>query len=65
VVPRAGAPTLEVTVSDGSGEAVAVFCGRRSIKGLGPGRGVLLEGVARRDATRLVLFNPSYTLLPS
>jgi len=64
VVPRAGSPSLEVTVSDGSGRAVAVFLGRRQLAGLVPGRGVVLEGVARKEGNRTVLLNPAYTLLP-
>ena len=64
VVPRAGAPSLEVTVGDGSGEAVAVFYGRRRIKGIEVGRAVLLDGVARRERNRVLIVNPSYTLLP-
>ena len=32
VVPRAGSPWLEVVISDGTGKAVAVFSGRRSIE---------------------------------
>jgi hypothetical protein len=64
VVPRAGSPSLEVTVSDGSGRAIAIFLGRRRIAGLDPGRGVVLEGVARREGNRTVLLNPAYTLLP-
>jgi hypothetical protein len=63
VVPRAGSNSLEVTVSDGSGKAIAVFTGRRRIMGIDPGRGLLLEGVARRDDGRVVLLNPAYTLL--
>lgn len=63
VVPRAGAPSLEVTVDDGSGRAVAVFTGRKRVGGLDPGRALQVEGMARREAGRLVLFNPSYTLL--
>lgn len=62
VVPRAGAPALEVTVSDGTGRAVAVFTGRRRIGGLDPGRAVLVEGMARRERGRLQLVNPAYTL---
>lgn len=62
VVPRAGAPSLEVTVNDGTGRAVAVFTGRKRIGGLDPGRSVLVEGVARRQRGRLLLFNPAYTL---
>lgn len=64
VVPRAGSPSLEVTISDGSGRMTALFVGRRRIAGLEPGRGVLLEGVARNEKGRKVLWNPRYTLLP-
>jgi len=64
VVPRAGSPSLEVTVSDGTGRAVAVFLGRKRLAGVDPGRGVVLEGVARKEGNRTVLLNPAYTLLP-
>lgn len=64
VVPRAGSPSLEVTVDDGSGRAVAVFTGRKRLAGLEPGRGVLLEGVAGNVDGRLQMLNPAYTLLP-
>ena len=63
VVPRAGSPSLEVTVSDGTGKATAVFTGRRRLAGLEPGRGLLLEGVARAEGKRIMLLNPAYTLL--
>ncbi|CAN5666857.1 hypothetical protein BH20ACT1_BH20ACT1_01810 [soil metagenome] len=63
-VPRAGCPSLEATVDDGTGRALVVFTGRRSIRGLDPGRGVILEGVIRRERNKLTLINPSYTLLP-
>ena len=65
VVPRAGSPSLEVTIDDGSGRALVIFTGRRSIAGIAPGRGIVLEGTARADRNRLVLMNPSYTLLGS
>ncbi|MDP9005804.1 MAG: OB-fold nucleic acid binding domain-containing protein [Actinomycetota bacterium] len=64
VVPRAGSPSLEVTVDDGTGSALVVFTGRRAIRGLDPGRGVILEGVVRRERSRLTMINPAYTLLP-
>jgi len=64
VVPRAGAPSLEVTVDDGTARAVAVFTGRKRVGGLDPGRPVEVEGMARRQGGRLVLLNPAYTLLP-
>jgi hypothetical protein len=63
VVPRAGAPSLEVTIDDGSGRAVAIFTGRKRVGGLDPGRPLHVEGMARREGGRLVLFNPAYTLL--
>ena len=59
IVPRAGAPALEVTVSDGRGSVVGVFLGRRRIAGLSPGRKVAFEGqfapvtINARDATTI------------
>jgi len=64
VVPHAGSPWLEVTVSDGSGIAVLVFTGRRRIAGMTPGRAVIASGVARDERGRLTLMNPTYTLQP-
>lgn len=63
VVPRAGSPSLEVTVDDGTGRAVAVFSGRKRIAGVEPGRGIVLEGVGGTVDGRLQLLNPAYTLL--
>jgi RecG-like helicase len=63
VVPRAGSPWLEVTISDGSAKAVAVFSGRRRIAGIDVGRGMVLEGVAGKRGNRIQLMNPVYTLL--
>lgn len=63
VVPRAGSPWLEVTISDGTGKAVAVFTGRRRIAGIELGRGLVLEGVAGDRGARIQLMNPVYTLL--
>ncbi len=63
IVPRAGAPALEVSVSDGRGSVVAVFLGRRKIAGLSPGRRIALEGVVARDGTRSLITNPAYELL--
>lgn len=62
--PRSGVAAFEVTVSDGTGSAVAVFTGRRQLGGVHHGRGILLEGVAHPDHGRQVLMNPAYTLLP-
>ena len=63
VVPRAGSPSLEVSVNDGSGLAIAIFTGRRAIPGITPGKGIALDGVARQDRNRIILLNPLYELL--
>jgi hypothetical protein len=63
VTPRAGSPWLEVTISDGTGKAVAVFSGRRRIAGIDVGRGIVLVGVAGKKGSKVQLMNPAYTLL--
>jgi len=63
IVPRAGAPALEVTVSDGRGAVTAVFLGRRKIAGMSPGRKLVLDGMTRADGARLLVYNPRYQLL--
>ena len=65
VVPRAGSPSLEVTVDDGSARALVVFTGRRRIGGIEPGRSLVVEGTAREVHGKPVLMNPAYTLLSS
>jgi hypothetical protein len=64
VAPRSGVPAFEITVSDGTGSATAVFTGRRRLGGVEHNRAILLEGVARQERGRRVLVNPAYTLLP-
>lgn len=63
VVPRAGSPSLEVTISDGSGRAVAVFTGRKRLGGVDCGRRILIEGVGRTERGRMVVLNPAYTIV--
>ena len=64
IVPRSGIPSLDVLVSDGTGEVHAVFTGRRALGGVAPGRGLVVEGVAHYERNELVVLNPGYTLLP-
>ena len=64
VVPRAGAPSLEVTLSDGRGQVTGVFFGRRHLAGLTPGRRLVLEGVVAPTGKRNFMYNPVYELLP-
>ena len=63
LVPRAGAPALEVTVGDGRGIATAVFLGRRKISGLVPGRRIAMRGMVAKDGKRLLIYNPEYSFL--
>ena len=64
IVPRAGAPSLEVGVSDGRGVLTAVFFGRRKIAGLSPGRRLVVEGMVAPLNNRAYMYNPVYELLP-
>lgn len=63
VVPRAGAPSCEVTLDDGTGRAVVVFTGRTRVAGLDPGRSIAVSGMGRVERGRLLFVNPAYTLL--
>lgn len=64
IVPRAGSPSLEVTVGDGEAQLVGVFFGRRKILGFAPGRRLILSGVASSEGARTYIYNPAYELLP-
>lgn len=64
IVPRAGAPSLEVAVTDGRGTVTAVFFGRKKIAGLSPGRRVIIEGMVAPQSNRWFTYNPVYELLP-
>ena len=65
IVPRAGTPSLEATVNDGSGSIVVVWTGRRSIPGVAPGKRLVLSGrgAPHGPGGRLTVFNPRYELL--
>ena len=65
IVNKAGAPWLEVTISDGTGKLVAMWTGRRKIAGIKPGQRLVLSGRASPsgDGGRLLVLNPLYELL--
>ncbi len=65
IVPRAGSPSLEATISDGTGVLVAVWTGRRHIAGIAPGKRLQLSGrgTDQGGKGRLLLMNPRYELL--
>jgi RecG-like helicase len=62
LAPRAGTPTLEASVYDGSGIVTLVWLGRRKIAGIKPGVSLVAHGrVSCQDGQR-VIFNPRYEL---
>lgn len=63
IVPRAGAPSLEVTINDGSAKATAIFFGRKALAGLSPGRRIVFDGLIQKQRGQMVLFNPAFDLM--
>jgi RecG-like helicase len=61
--PRAGTPTLEVELYDGSGTVTLTWLGRREIAGVTPGRQLTATGRITTSAGRRVIFNPRYELV--
>ena len=62
VFPTEGKESLEALVSDGSGEAVIVFMGRRGIGGLTLGTRVVVDGVLGDQRGTLKMINPRLEL---
>jgi RecG-like helicase len=58
VFPMEGKESLEALVSDGSGEAVLVFMGRRGIQGFTLGTRVVVEGVIGDERGKAKMINP-------
>ena len=63
IVPRAGAPAIDVTIDDGHGLALAMFFGRRSIPGVHAGTALKVKGRCSMRSGRLTLINPEYELV--
>jgi hypothetical protein len=61
--PRAGTPSLEVDLYDGSGTVTLVWLGRREITGVAPGVQVRATGRITSTGNRRVIFNPRYELV--
>jgi RecG-like helicase len=58
VLPVGGHESLEALVSDGTGEAVVVFMGRRGMSGFSLGTHVVVEGVLGEQRGELRMINP-------
>lgn len=61
--PRAGVPTLEAELFDGSGTLAVIWVGRREIAGITPGRRITVRGLVSCAEGRPVVYNPRYELL--
>lgn len=62
LAPRAGTPSLEASLYDGSGVVTLVWLGRRKITGIKPGAGLVVSGrISCQDGHR-VIYNPRYEL---
>lgn len=62
LAPRAGTPTLEAAVFDGSGVVTLVWLGRRKIAGVKPGASLIAHGRVSCHEGRRVIYNPRYEL---
>jgi RecG-like helicase len=62
VFPMQDNESLEVVVSDGTGEVLVQFMGRRAIRGLTLGTRVVIEGVLGQQYGRTVMLNPRLEL---
>ncbi|MGF7236562.1 MAG: OB-fold nucleic acid binding domain-containing protein [Frankia sp.] len=62
---RAGSPSLEADICDGSGTVTLVFLGRRRIPGIEAGHSLKATGLLTLRDHRSTIFNPRYELLPT
>jgi hypothetical protein len=60
--PRAGVPSLEAELWDGTGSVTVVWLGRREIPGIDPGRSIRLRGRITTLHERRAIYNPIYEL---
>ena len=63
--PRAGVPTLEAEIYDGTGSVTLIWLGRRRIGGIDPGRSLVVRGRLTQHEGRATIYNAAYELRPS
>jgi hypothetical protein len=63
VQPRAGTANLECVITDGTGQLLLVFQGRRRIPGIQPGARLLASGMVGDWSHRQAILNPDYELV--
>ena len=63
--PRAGVPTLEAELYDGTGTITLIWLGRRRIGGIECGRSLVARGRLTDHDGRPTIYNAAYELKPS
>ena len=63
--PRAGVPTLEAELYDGTGSITLIWLGRRRIGGIECGRSLVARGRMTEHEGRPTIYNAEYELKPS
>jgi len=63
--PRAGVPTLEAELYDGTGTITLIWLGRRRIGGIDCGRSMIARGRLTVHDGRPTIYNADYELRPS
>ena len=63
--PRAGTPTLEAELYDGSGSVVLIWLGLRRIGGIECGRRLVAHGRLTEHEGRPTIYNAAYELQPA
>lgn len=63
--PRAGVPTLEAELYDGTGSLTLIWLGRRRIGGIECGRSLVARGRLTSHDGRSTIYNAEYELKPS
>ncbi len=62
--PREGTGSVEATITDGTGQIVGKWLGRRKLAGMRLGRGLIMQGVCgHRAGQELTILNPEYELV--
>jgi RecG-like helicase len=63
--PRAGTPTLEAELYDGTGSVMLIWLGRRRIGGVDPGRRLVAHGRLTAHDGQPTIYNAAYELQPA
>ncbi len=62
--PRSTVPALEIELYDGSGSISVIWMGRRRIRGIEPGRSMVVCGRLTCNTDSPTIYNPKYELKP-